>query len=66
MGFGFPHIEDSETSVVIADDSVQRKKYSNFIELVKRQYFGNEHGTVKGIGLVNFVHYSNKPALMER
>jgi hypothetical protein len=53
-----PHIEDSETSVVIADDSVQNKKYSNFIELVKRQYSGNEHGTVKGIGLVNFVHSS--------
>jgi hypothetical protein len=53
-----PHIEDSETSVVIADDSVQNKKYSNFIELVKRQYSGNEHGTVKGIGLVNLLHSS--------
>ena len=53
-----PHIEDSETSVIIADDSVQNKKYSNFIELVKKQYSGNEHGTVKGIGLVNFVHSS--------
>ena len=53
-----PHIEDSEASVIIADDSVQNKKYSNFIELVKKQYSGNEHGTVKGIGLVNFVHSS--------
>lgn len=53
-----PHLQDSETSVIIADDSVQDKRYSNFIELVKRQYSGNEHGLVKGIGLVNLVHSS--------
>ena len=53
-----PHVEDSESSVVIVDDSVQNKQYSNFIELVKRQYSGNDHGTVKGIGLVNLVHSS--------
>jgi hypothetical protein len=53
-----PHLQDSATSVIIADDSVQDKRYSNFIELVKRQYSGNEHGIVKGIGLVNFVHSS--------
>lgn len=52
------HIDDSETSVIIADDSVQDKRYSNFIALVKRQYSGNEHGLVKGIGIVNFVHSS--------
>ncbi len=51
-----PHIEDWTASVIIADDSVQDKRYSNFIELVKKQYSGNEHGLVKGIGLVNFVH----------
>nr|WP_220483026.1 hypothetical protein [Rufibacter quisquiliarum] len=53
-----PHIEDSSTSVIIADNSVQDKRYSNFIELVKRQYWGSVHGLVKGIGLVNFVHSS--------
>jgi hypothetical protein len=53
-----PHIEDSASSVIIADDSVQDKRYSNFIELVKRQYSGNVAGLVKGIGLVNFVHSS--------
>lgn len=51
-----PYINDSETASVIVDDSVQDKRYSNFIELVKKQYSGNEHGTVKGIGLVNLVH----------
>ena len=29
-----PHIEDSTTSVIIADESVQDKRYSNFIKLV--------------------------------
>lgn len=52
------HMQDSEQSFIIADDSVQDKRYSYFIELVKRQYSGNEHGTVKGIGLLNFVHSS--------
>ena len=50
------HIADSQTASIIVDDSVQDKRYSFFIDLVKKQYSGNEHGTVKGIGLVNFVH----------
>lgn len=51
-----PHIEDSQQAAIIVDDSVQNKQYSRFIELVKCQYSGNEHGTVRGIGLVNLVH----------
>jgi hypothetical protein len=53
-----PYIEDSQDSIVILDDSVQDKRYSYFIELVKKQYSGNEHGLIKGIGLVNLVHSS--------
>ena len=49
-------IDDSASASIIVDDSVQDKRYSHFIELVKNQYSGNEHGTVKGIGLVNFIH----------
>lgn len=49
-------IEDSPSSFLIIDDSVQDKRYSRQIELVKRQYSGNEHGLVKGIGVVNLVH----------
>ncbi len=51
-----PHIVDHDNAAIIVDDSVQNKQYSRFIELVKCQYSGNEHGTVRGIGLVNFVH----------
>jgi DDE family transposase len=51
-------ISDSPEAFLIADDSVQDKRYSRFIELVKRQYSGNEHGLVRGIGVVNLVHSS--------
>ncbi len=49
-------IQDSLDSFMIADDSVQDKRYSRFIELVQLQYSGAEHGLVRGIGVVNLVH----------
>ena len=49
-------IDDSEEAFLVVDDSVQNKQYSHSIETVKRQYSGNVHGLVKGIGLVNPVH----------
>lgn len=49
-------IDDNEEAFLLVDDSVQNKQYSNAIETVKLQYSGNEHGLVKGIGLVNLVH----------
>ncbi len=49
-------IDDSEEAFLLVDDSVQNKQYSQSIETVKLQYSGNEHGLVKGIGLVNLVH----------
>ncbi len=52
----WPLIKDSSASYLIVDDSVQDKRYSYKIELVKRQYSGNEHGLVKDIGVVNLVH----------
>lgn len=58
MGFGQDRIDDSEEAFLLVDDSVQNKQYSHSIETVKRQYSGNEHGLVKGIGLVNLVHTS--------
>ena len=51
-------LNDHSEAVVIIDDSVQDKRYSRFIELVKRQYSGNEGGLVDGIGLVNMGHSS--------
>ena len=51
-------IADSPEAFLIVDDSVQDKRYSRFIELVRRQYSGAEHGLVRGIGVVNLVHSS--------
>jgi hypothetical protein len=49
-------IKDGAKSYLIVDDSVQDKRYSRKIELVKNQYSGAEHGLVNGIGIVNLVH----------
>ncbi len=54
-------ITDSPEAFLLADDSVQDKRYSRFIELVKRQYSGSVHGLVRGIGIVNLVHSSGAP-----
>ncbi|AWM33841.1 hypothetical protein DDQ68_14210 [Hymenobacter nivis] len=39
---------------------MQDKCYSHFIGVAKRQYAGNAHGMVTGIGLVNRVHSSGE------
>ncbi len=51
-----PLLSDSEEAYLIVDDSVQDKRYSKQIELVRRQYSGAEGGLVRGIGVVNLVH----------
>jgi hypothetical protein len=53
-------IEDSKEACLSVDDSVQDKRYSRFIELVRAQYSGNEHRVIKGIGVVNLVHSGGK------
>ena len=51
-------INDSEKAFLIGDDSVQDKRYSRFIELVRKQYSRAEHSLVRGIGVVKLVHSS--------
>lgn len=41
---------------VVFDDSVLDKSYSRNIDLVRRQYSGNAHGVIKGIGMVNCLY----------
>jgi len=55
-------IDDSQDAFLIVDDSVHDKRYSRFIELVRAQYSGNEHGVVRGIGVVSLVHSAGKDA----
>jgi hypothetical protein len=49
-------IDDSPEAYLLIDDSVQDKRYSRSIEMVKLQYSGVEGGLVRGIGVVNLVH----------
>jgi len=56
------HIEDNPTAFLLVDDSVQDKRYSRFMKLVRAQYSGNEHRVVRGIGVVNLVHSKGKDA----
>jgi hypothetical protein len=49
-------IKNTPEAFLIIDDSVQNKRYSKSIELVKKQYSGAEGGLVRGIGVVNLVH----------
>jgi hypothetical protein len=52
----------SKEAFLLVDDSVQDKRYSRFIELVRAQYSGNEHRVVKGIGVVSLVHSAGQDA----
>lgn len=41
---------------IIFDDTVLDKRHSPAIEMVRRQYSGNDHGIIKGIGVVNCLY----------
>lgn len=49
-------VRRSGNACLIFDDSVLDKRHSFKIELVRSQYSGNEHGVVKGIGVVNCLY----------
>jgi hypothetical protein len=43
-------IETHVDGYLIFDDTVLDKRYSEDIELTRRQYSGNEHRVIRGIG----------------
>lgn len=49
-------VRRSGNACLIFDDTVLDKRHSSKIELVRSQYSGNEHGVVKGIGVVNCLY----------
>jgi hypothetical protein len=52
--------EDSKEACLSVDDSVQDKRYSRFIEVVRAQSRGNEQRVSKGSGGVNLVQSGGK------
>jgi hypothetical protein len=51
-------LHDGPDSCLIVDDSVQDKRYSKQIEMVKLQYSGAAGGLVRGIGVIDLLHTS--------
>lgn len=51
-------IEWSKNGYVLFDDSVMDKDFSFKIDGVRKQYSGNAHGIIKGIGVVTCVYYN--------
>lgn len=49
-------IHSHPDACLIFDDSVLAKKFSSKIELVRRQYSGNEHRVIRGIGLISCIY----------
>ena len=53
-------IVTDEDAYIIFDDTVLDKIFSEEIEIVRRQYSGNEHGIVKEIEIVSCIHINPK------
>ncbi len=52
-----PLLTSRPQGYMIFDDVVLEKTHSFKIQGVRRQYSGNQHGIIKGIGVVNCVYY---------
>src|SRR5205085_7140381 len=51
----------SPAGYLIFDDTVADKNYSRSIELVRRQYSGNAHSVIRGIGIVTLIYVNPEP-----
>ena len=55
-----PLLRDLPEAFLLVDGRVPGKRYGRLIDVAKRQYAGNAHGMVTGIGLVNLGHGSGE------
>ncbi len=51
-------IFQSKEAYLIFDDTVINKKSAQKIEMVRRQYSGNEHQVIQCIGIVNCIYFN--------
>uniref|UniRef100_A0A1D9G0E5 Transposase n=1 Tax=Moorena producens (strain JHB) TaxID=1454205 RepID=A0A1D9G0E5_MOOP1 len=54
------YLEVDESGYLVFDDTVLDKNHSHKIELVRKQYSGNTHSVVRGIGVVNCIYVNSK------
>lgn len=55
-----PLLQASENAYVLFDDTVLDKRHSATIDLTRRQYSGNEHRVIRGIGLISCVYVNGE------
>ncbi|CAA9588099.1 Mobile element protein [uncultured Synechococcales cyanobacterium] len=55
-----PLLQVSEDAYILFDDTVLDKRYSTSIEVARRQYSGNEHRVIRGIGLISCVYVNGE------
>lgn len=53
-------LEVDEDGALVFDDTVLDKRHSQKIELVRKQYSGNAHQIIRGIGVVSCVYINSK------
>jgi hypothetical protein len=53
-------LHPSPSAYLLFDDTVLDKRHSSSIELTRRQYSGNEHRVIRGIGLVSCVYVNGE------
>jgi hypothetical protein len=49
-------VQSHPAACLVFDDTVLDKRFSSKIELVRRQYSGNEHRVIRGIGLISCIY----------
>jgi hypothetical protein len=49
-------VQSHPDACLVFDDTVLDKRFSSKIELVRRQYSGNEHRVIRGIGLISCIY----------
>jgi len=54
-----PSLKKDPDGYIIFDDTVLDKRYSSEIEISRRQYSGNEHRVMEGIGLVSCLYVNS-------
>jgi len=55
-----PLLQPAQNAYLLFDDTVLDKRHSTSIELTRRQYSGNEHRILRGIGLVSCVYVNGE------
>lgn len=55
MNYKIAELHSHPDAALVFDDTVLDKRFSRKIELVRRQYSGNEHRVIRGIGLISCI-----------